>query len=103
MYAPYAPRICHPRGGTSHDGGGTQTVPSSGRILRSYGIKAFLNGGRADLLHNLIKASFFDEGELENGVAGPKGLSDDEMIAIRLYTTLRVMRRQVSNVLSDFK
>ena len=34
--------------------------------------KAFLNGGRADLLHNLVKASVFDEGELENGVAGPK-------------------------------
>ena len=42
--------------------------------------KAFLNGGRADLLHNLVKASIFDEGELENGVAGPKGLSDDEII-----------------------
>ena len=42
--------------------------------------KAFLNGGRADLLHNLIKAPVFDEGELENGVAGPKGLSNDEII-----------------------
>ena len=43
------------------------------------GAKAFLNGGRADLLHNLIKASIFDEGELENGIAGPKGLSNDEI------------------------
>ncbi len=42
--------------------------------------KAFFNGERADLLHNLVKASIFDEGELENGVAGPKGLSDDEII-----------------------
>ena len=39
-----------------------------------------MNGGRDDLLHNLVKASIFDEGELENGVAGPKGLSDDEII-----------------------
>jgi len=42
--------------------------------------KAPLNGERADLLHNLVKASIFDEGELENGVIGPKGLSDDEII-----------------------
>ena len=42
--------------------------------------KAFLNGGRASLLHNLVKASILDEGELENGVTGPKGLSDDEII-----------------------
>ena len=42
--------------------------------------KAFLNGERADLLHNLVKASIFDEAELENGVAGPKRLSDNEMI-----------------------
>ena len=42
--------------------------------------KASLNGERADLLHNLIKASLFDEGELENGVSGSKGLSDDEIL-----------------------
>ena len=42
--------------------------------------KASLNGERADLLHNLVKASILDEGELKNGVAGPKGLSDDELI-----------------------
>ena len=34
--------------------------------------KAFLNRGRADLLHNLVKASIFDEGELKNGVAVPR-------------------------------
>ena len=39
--------------------------------------KAFLNGERADLL---LKASIFDEGELENGAAGHKGLLDDEII-----------------------
>ena len=39
--------------------------------------KVFLNEEQADLLHNLVKASIFDEGELENGIAGPKGLSDD--------------------------
>ena len=44
------------------------------------GIKMPPNGERADLLHNLIKASIFDEGELENGVVGAKGLSDDEII-----------------------
>ena len=43
-------------------------------------IKAFLNRGRADILHNLVKASILDESELESGVAGPKGLSDDEII-----------------------
>ena len=42
--------------------------------------KAFLNRGRVGLLHNLVKASIFDEGELENGVTGPKGLSDDTII-----------------------
>ena len=42
--------------------------------------KSFLNGGRAGLLHNLVKASVFDKGELENGVAGPKGLSHDEIV-----------------------
>jgi cytochrome P450 len=42
--------------------------------------KASLNGERADLLHNLVRASLFDEGELENGISGPKGLSDDEII-----------------------
>ena len=42
--------------------------------------EAFLNGGRADLLYNLVKASVFDEGELENGVAGPKKLSNDEIV-----------------------
>ena len=62
--------------------------------------KTFFNGARTDLLHNLVKGSILDEGELENGVAGPKGLSDD---AIRLFTTLRVMRRQVRNVLDDYK
>ncbi len=39
----------------------------------------------------------FDEGELENGAAGPKGLSDDEIMAILLYPSLPVMRRQVLN------
>ena len=42
--------------------------------------KGPLKGERADLLHNLVKASIFDKGELENGVVGPKGLSDDEII-----------------------
>ena len=32
-----------------------------------------------DLLHNLVKASIFDEGELDIGVAEPKGLSDDKI------------------------
>ena len=45
--------------------------------------KAFLNGGRASLLHNLVKASILDEGELENGVAGPKGLTKDEIFGNR--------------------
>ena len=42
-----------------------------------------MNGGRAGLLHNLVRASIFDEGELENVVAGPRGLSDNEMIGNR--------------------
>ena len=42
--------------------------------------KAFFNGERADLHHNLVKASILDEGELGNGVTGPKGVSDDELI-----------------------
>ena len=43
--------------------------------------KTFLSGERAGLLHILVKASIFDEGELENGVAGPKGLSDDKLLS----------------------
>ena len=41
---------------------------------------AFFDRHGADLLHNLVMASILDEGELENGVAGPKGLSDDEIM-----------------------
>jgi cytochrome P450 len=43
-------------------------------------IKPSPNGERADLLHNLVKAAIFDDGEIENGVVGPKGLSDNEII-----------------------
>ena len=65
--------------------------------------KAFLNGERAGLLHNLVKASIFDEGELENGVAGPKRLSDDEIIWNTFIYYLVGQRRQARNVQNDSK
>jgi len=51
-----------------------------GELITPKETKASVIGERADLLHNLVKASIYDKGELENGVVGPKGLSDDEII-----------------------
>ena len=65
--------------------------------------KALLNGEPAVFLHNLVKASIFDEGVLDNGVAEPKILSDHGIISNALISALRGMRRQVRSNLNDSK
>ena len=98
-----APRLCHPRGGTSYDCGERLRFHLADEFFALTETKALLNGEPAIFLHNLVKASIFDEGVLDNGAAEPKVLSDDGIISNYLISALRGMRRQVRSNLNDSK